>query len=114
VNGRDGPVSRRPDNHRVAHRERLPEPGAIIACPTRLIGKEMARIHPGVEEGIALQIGRLAIIVTRHPHVAHEHVRKTTIFCFSYIYAIRQDSSYRFSRVFQGASRLCSRMSGTT
>ena len=44
----------------------------------------------------------LPVGVTRHPHVAHEHVQKTPLDPFSYIPLIRQSFSHRFCRVCQG------------
>jgi len=40
------------------------ETGAIIARSAGLIRKELPGIHPGVEQGIPLQVRRLAVILT--------------------------------------------------
>ena len=57
--------------------EKLLESAAIIPGPTGRVGKEMPRINARLEQGIALQSGRLPIRVTRHAHIADQHVRKT-------------------------------------
>ena len=73
----------------------LLEPGPIIPCAARFVGKQLPGIHAGREQGIALQVGRLTIGLTGNPHIADEHSRKTPRCMFSYTPAIRQRFSHR-------------------
>src|SRR5262249_52475940 len=79
---------------RLHRRERLLEVWAIIARPTHLVGTQRPRIHPGVEQRIALEVRRQSVGVTGDLHVAHQHVRKTPLSLLSYTSAIRQGFSY--------------------
>jgi hypothetical protein len=50
---------------------------AIIARPTGLVFEEMTRLDASLEQRVALQVRRLPIVIPRHTHIAHEHIRKT-------------------------------------
>src|SRR5712691_8308618 len=59
--------------------ERLLESWVIIPRPAGLIFKQLPRIDAGGEQGVALQVRRLPIVVARHPHIAYQHVQKTPL-----------------------------------
>ena len=65
--------------------EGLLEPRAIIPRAAGLVGKQLPGIHTSREQGIALQVGRLTIVLTGDPHIADEHRRKTPHYTLSYI-----------------------------
>jgi hypothetical protein len=87
---------------RLDRGERLLQARAIIACPTGLVRKRLARIHPRVKQRIALQVGRLPVVVTGDLQVAYEYVRKTPSDLFSYTTEIQQSFSNRFCPVVTG------------
>jgi hypothetical protein len=60
---RAGPVSKPPPNPRAAQRRAHAGDRRDHRAPPRLIGKEMTPIHPGLEERIALELGRLPVRV---------------------------------------------------
>ena len=91
----------------------LLESAAIIARPTRLGGKQLPRINARLDQGIALQVRGLAVVVTGDPHVPHEHVRKTSLDLLSYAPEIQRGFSDGCCPVLMGVSRLCVQMSET-
>src|SRR5712691_5458919 len=86
--------------------ERLLESWVIIPRPAGLIFKQLPRIDAGGEQGVALQVRRLPIVVARHPHIAYQHVQKTPLSWLLNTLTIRQSFSNRFGPVLTGASRL--------
>src|SRR5215813_12310438 len=81
-----------PDNQTITGPdigERLLESGAIIPCPASLIFKQMPRSDASGEQGVALQVRGLPVVVTGDPHVPHEHIRETPFVSFPSIRAIR-------------------------
>src|SRR6266851_5021881 len=69
--------------------ERLLESGAIIPRSAGLLFKQMTRIDASGEQGVALQVRGLPVVVTGDPHVPHEHVRETPLVSFPSLPAIR-------------------------
>ena len=65
--------------------ERLLESWAIIPRPAGLICKQLPRIDACGEQGVALQVRGLPVVVTGDAHGAHEHVRQTPLCSFPYI-----------------------------
>src|SRR5712691_473531 len=81
-----------PDDQAIAGAdvvERLLESGAIIPRSAGLIFKQMTRIDASGEQGVALQVRGLPVVVTGDPHVPHEHVRETPLVSFPSLRAIR-------------------------
>src|SRR5712691_2898197 len=81
-----------PDDQAIAGAdvvERLLESGAIIPRSAGLIFKQMTRIDASGEQGVALQVRGLPVVVTGDPHVPHEHVRETPLVSFPSLPAIR-------------------------
>src|SRR6185503_14407228 len=87
-----------PDDETIAGVDRgegLLEPRAIVSRAAGLVGKQLPGIHTSREQGIALQVGRLTIVLTGNPHIADEHRRETPRCAFSSILAIRWCFSHR-------------------
>jgi len=72
-----------PDDQAIARPDivkRLLQARPIIPRPAGLIFKQMPGIDTGSEQGVALQVRGLPVVVTRDPHVPHEHIRETPLF----------------------------------
>jgi hypothetical protein len=52
--------------------------GAVATAPAHPIFKEVALIDTGGDERVSLQVKNLPVGVGRDPHVADQHVRKTS------------------------------------
>ena len=70
----------------LPHLQAMPRPhevqrhgqaGPIRRCPAGLVLEQVPLTHFGDEQCMALQVGRLAIRIARHPHVARQHVAIT-------------------------------------
>ena len=58
--------------------ERLGQAGAFTAAAAGMVLEQVALIHTGGQESIALKVQHLPITVAGDAHVADHHVRKTS------------------------------------
>ena len=85
-----------PDDQTIARTDecqRSRQTGAISPSAAGVILEQMAFIHPGSQECVALQVQNLPVSVRGYAHIADNHVRKTPLGRFSYITAFRQGLS---------------------
>ena len=76
--------------------QHLCQTGAIIPDTTDPILEQVPLVDASREKRVALEIQHLTVAVRRDPHVADQHVRKTSRIRFPYVGSFRHGLSCSF------------------